>query len=116
MSQTPANELYYDAFRKRTDFSEVPFAEDVVFRGPTGPIEGATALRARLAALAQGTKDVTMRHQVVGGGQVLSFYDFDLGLPGGPIPMAERLGCDGETIEEIELLFDPARLAAPKES
>ena len=42
---------------------------------------------------------------------MISVYDFDLGLPGGPIPMAERLEIRGEEIVAMELLFDAARMA-----
>lgn len=101
---------YYDAFNQKSDFSEVPFAETVSFRGPTGTIDGAAPLRAVLGDLSQRVQALTVRHQLSEGDQVVTVYDFDLGLPDGPIPMAERLAfVDGE-ITEIELLFDAGRL------
>ena len=33
-------DTYYDAFRNKTDFSEVPLDEEFVFEGPTGALEG----------------------------------------------------------------------------
>lgn len=42
---------------------------------------------------------------------VLSVYDFDLGASGGPIPMAEVVRVSSGAIREIELIFDPARMA-----
>ena len=103
--------IYYRAFDERSDFSEVPFAEDLCFRGPNGEVEGADALRPMLAGLASRHAGLAIRHQVAGEGQVISVYDFDLGLPGGPIPMAERLEIRGEEIVAMELLFDAARMA-----
>lgn len=110
MSNRDAASLYYGAFRDRSDFTEVPLTEDAVFVGPTGELRGAGTLRTVFAQLAKRLVRLEMRHQSVSPEQVLSFYDFDLGLPGGPVPMAERLQVEGGSIASIELLFDPCRL------
>ena len=103
--------IYYEAFAGRSDFGEVPFAEDLRFRGPNGEVEGAATMRPMLAGLAARHAGLVMRHQVAADGQVISVYDFDMGLEGGPIPMAERLEIRNEEIVEMELLFDAARMA-----
>ena len=110
MTTDRAAALYYAAFTDRSDFAEVPFADAVRFRGPTGPIEGAAALRGVLEGLARNVQGLEIRHQLEASGQVVTVYDFDLGLPDGPIPMAERLAVEGGEIAEIELLFDARRL------
>ncbi|MEM9177537.1 MAG: hypothetical protein AAGC67_20155 [Myxococcota bacterium] len=103
--------IYYRAFEARSDFSEVPFAEKLRFRGPNGEVEGAGTLRPMLAGLAARHAGLAMRHQVAAEGQVISVYDFDLSLEGGAIPMAERLEIRDAEIVEVELLFDAARMA-----
>ena len=102
---------YYDAFRNRTDFSEVPLDDDFVFHGPIGALEGPAAFRSVVAGLARGVAGLEIRHQVRDGSRVLTVYDFDLGQPDGPIPMAEILDVHGETIRRIDLIFDSKRLA-----
>ena len=110
MSALEIANRYYDAFRKHSDFSEVPMAEDLQFQGPTGSIDGAQAFRGTLTGLAQGVKSLAIRHQVEAEGVVVSVYDFDMGLPGGPIPMSEVLEVRDGAIAQVELVFDSARL------
>ena len=102
---------YYDAFRRMTDFSEVPIAETLVFRGPNGALEGAATFRGVVAGLARQLRGLAIRHQVATPERVVSVYDFDLGLPEGAIAMAEVLVIENGRIAEIELLFDASRLA-----
>lgn len=111
MDLTAIARRYYAAFTDGSGFDDVPFDDAVAFRGPTGEIEGAPALRGVLEGLAQNVKSVEIRHQLAGGDQVVTVYDFDLGAADGPIPMAERLGFADGRIREIELLFDAQRLA-----
>jgi hypothetical protein len=42
---------------------------------------------------------------------VVTVYDFDLGMPEGPIPMAEVLDVEDGAIRRIDLMFDSKRLA-----
>ena len=86
-------------------------AESVVFRGPTGPLEGAVTLRQVVGGLAKQLKQLDVRHQLENGDTVMTVYDVDLGMPGGPIAMAELLRIVLGEIAEIELLFDPSRLS-----
>jgi hypothetical protein len=101
---------YYAAFRNKTDFSEVPLAEQLHFQGPSGTIEGAAPFRGVVSGLAQTVKGLEVRHQAVADGTVVTVYDFDLGLPDGPIPMAEVLRVEGDAIRAIELVFDTKRM------
>ena len=102
---------YYDAFRNRTDFSEVPLSSGLVFRGPSGALEGAAPFRGVVSGLARQLRGIAVRHQLAEADRVITVYDFDLGLPDGPIPMAEVLEIAGGEIAGIELLFDSRRLA-----
>ena len=110
MSPTDLANCYYAAFRQQTDFSEVPFAADIRFHSPSGVTEGAAPFRGMLTGLAKNVKALTVRHQLSEGDDVITVYDFDMGLPGGAIPMAERLHCKGGEIVEAELFFDSKRL------
>lgn len=110
MERSAIADRYYEAFRNTTDFGEVPMEDDLVFRGPSGEIKGAEAYRTVLAGLARGVKDLKVREQAVVGASVVTIYDFDLGAPGGPIPMAEVLRIPGSAIAAVELIFDSARL------
>ena len=101
---------YYDAFHQKADFNEVPLAEDLIFKGPGGEIKGAASFRAVVAGLAQQLVKLEIRDQLASDTVVVSVYDFDLGLPDGPIPMAEKLCIRGNEITEIELFFDSRRL------
>lgn len=103
-------DTYYEAFRRKTDFQEVPIADDLAFHGPSGPIEGADAFRAAVSGIAKGLAKLEIRHQLERDGTVVSLYDFDLGAPDGPIPMAEVLEIAGDEIRRIELIFDTRRL------
>ena len=112
MTIQSAIDQYYAAFEAKSDFSEVPLDADVAFRGPMNEIAGEAALRPVLAGLAQRVSSLAIRHQMTQGDQVLTVYDFDLGLPDGPIPMAERIALRAGVIREIELFFDARRLTA----
>lgn len=103
-------DTYYAALQPGGDPGAVPFADALVFRGPSGMTEGAAGFRAMLGGLAQNVKQLDMRHQLSAKDCVLSVYDLDMGAPGGPIPMAERLRIDGDRIAEVELFFDTKRL------
>ena len=104
---------YYGAFAGRYQFGDVPMADDLHFASPAMQLDGAEAFRGALGGLVQQVKGLEIRHQSVDGDAVLTVYDFDLGLPAGPIPMAERLQCRDGVIAEVELIFDSARMAPP---
>ena len=103
---------YYDALRKKLSFDEVPMQDDLVFKSPNGPVEGAAVFRQMLTGLAENIVGIDVRHQFEKTDTVVSVYDFDMGLPGGPIPMAEVLRLREGAIAEVELLFDSKRLGS----
>ena len=111
MDPASAARSYYDAFRNRTDFAEVPLADDLVFRAPTMELRGASQFRPVVSQLAQRLQGLEVRHQLCTEDTVVTVYDFDLGLPDGPVPMAEVLAVRAGQVAEIELLFDSRRLA-----
>ena len=106
-------DCYYEAFEKRSDFSEVPMAAALRFLSPAMVLPSAEAFRGALGGLVQQFQGMEIRHQSVDGEAVLTVYDFDMGLPGGPIPMAEVLRCRGGEIAEVELIFDSAKMQPP---
>lgn len=110
MTPQQVADLYYDAFRNRTDFSEVPMAEGLAFRSPMMSLEGAQAFRGALAGLVARFQALDIRHQLADAESVVTVYDFDLGLPTGPIAMSEIVQVKGDEITAVELIFDPKPL------
>ena len=104
---------YYRAFETRSDFAEVPMAESLRFVSPAMELPSAEAFRGALRGLVEQFQGMKIRHQSVDGDAVLTVYDFDMGAPGGPIPMAEVLRCSGGEILEVELIFDSVKLRPP---
>ena len=104
---------YYEAFRKGGDFEDVPMAQGLRFRSPMMELGDAASFRGAVKGLAQQVKAVDVRHQVCAADSVLTVYDFDMGAPGGPIPMAEILTVANGELADVELLFDSARLRPP---
>ncbi len=106
-------DLYYETFRSRGDFADVPMADDLCFRSPMMKLDGATPFRQALSGLLGRFQSLEIRHQLANEGSVVTVYDFDMGAPSGPIPMAEVIEVAGGEITGVELLFDPAPLAPP---
>ena len=111
MSALDVATRYYAALNQQADLESVPMADDLVFRSPMMTLESADAFRQALGGLMARAQGLKIRHQALQGDAVLSIYDFDLGASGGPIPMAEVVQVAGDRIREIELIFDPARMA-----
>ena len=111
MSALDVAKRYYAALDRQADLASVPMADDLVFKSPMMTLESAEAFRQALGGLMERAQGLKIRHQTLQGDAVLSVYDFDLGANGGPIPMAEVVHVAGERIREIELIFDPARMA-----
>lgn len=105
--------LYYEALNGDRPWTDVPLHADVFFGGPMQRIDSATELRTMLDGLmaAHGPGKVTMTAQSASNGDVLSFYEFDMGVPGGPIEMAEHMMTRDGLITSIQLIFDASRLS-----
>lgn len=104
---------YYEGIAGDGDFASVPMAEDLTFRGPGRSASSAEGFRGALRGLSIQVRSFKMRRQLSDGEFVLTFYDLDLGAPGGPIPMAEKLRVVDGRLVDVELLFDSRRLPAP---
>ena len=116
MSNTQATDLaklYYEDLANRGDFSSVPMADDLKFASPMMQLDSAAAFRGALGGLVQRVAGLAIRHQVQSGNAVVTVYDLDMGLPSGPVPMAEVLTAEGGAIAHVELLFDPSVMAPP---
>ena len=104
---------YYGAFTGKNSIENVPMADDLRFVSPRMTLDGPEPFKDALRALFTRVNTLEITDKSVEKDVVLTFYNLDLGVPGGPIPMAEKLWIvDGE-LAEINLLFDSARLPAP---
>lgn len=101
---------YYDEFRSAGDFADVPMADDLRFDGPLQQYADGPRYRADCARLAGQVRSLTIRHQFVDGDRVHSVYDFDLGLPSGPIATSETLTFDRGRMVAAELIIDSTPL------
>ena len=104
---------YYAAFEAKSDFSEVPMADGLVFRGPMMTLDSAAAFRQALGGMMGQFRGLTQSAQFADEKKVVTVYEFDLGLPGGPLPMAEVLHVRDGEIAEVDLIFDSVKLMPP---
>ncbi len=105
--------MYYEGINGTRDLGSIPMADDLTFAGPGRSAASAEAFRGALAGLSPQVRGFAIRRQLADAEHVMTFYDLDLGAPGGPIPMAERLRIVGGKIVDVELLFDSRRLPSP---
>ena len=112
MTVAEVTRRYYAAFRTAGDFADVPMADDLRFTGPLQRYADGPRYRADCARLAGRVRALAMRHQFVDGDRVHSVYDFDLGLPTGPIATSETLTFDGGRMVAAELIIDSTPLRA----
>ena len=109
-------EIYYGAFRGEYSAGDIPLSDDISFKSPVAALSDAGSFRGALTNLFTRVQDLSINSQLMDGTTVLSFYELDLGAPGGPIPMAERLTVEDGAITAIQLLFDPSLLPAPPDT
>lgn len=103
---------YYRAFGSKGDFASVPMADHLRFTGPLHAYtDGARYWRdcTKLAATARG---IRIRHQFFDQDQVHTVYDFDLGLPSGPIASSETLTFDDGVLIAADPVIDSTPLRA----
>ena len=116
---TPADQVsaiantYYAAFHSTGSPAAIPMHENLTFSSPRFSLTGATAFKEALSTLFKRVQSLHITQQIHNDNTVLTFYQLDLGIPGGPIPMAERLQIDNGVIKTVELIFDSARLPPP---
>ena len=118
MSQTTTAiaSTYYGAFQGEHAVADIPMREDLLFVSPRFTLNSAAAFRGALTGLFQQVKGLEISAQLQEGETVVTFYELDLGAPGGPIPMAERLRVENGALTRIDLIFDSARLPADGEA
>ena len=107
---------YYEDFTLRGDFTRIPMADDLRFDGPMHSYRGGDRYRsdcAQLSALVQG---VEIRHQFIEGDQVHTVFDFDLGLPSGPVATSETLRFVEGVLVAADLIIDSTPLRPPTEA
>ncbi len=110
------SQIYYTALAGKEDLSTIPLREDVRFESPRFTLENASSFREALGRLVPGVRSLEIRHQLIEPGTVLTVYELDLGAPGGPIPMAERLRIVDGQLVDVQLIFDSSRLPTPPAS
>jgi hypothetical protein len=101
---------YYADFASKGDFESVPMADDLRFSGPIHAYVDGDRYRRECAKLASGVRGITIRHQFVDGDRVHTVYDFDVGLPGGPIPSSETLSFANGMLVAADLIIDSTPL------
>ncbi|MEM7409597.1 MAG: nuclear transport factor 2 family protein [Myxococcota bacterium] len=106
-------DAYYANFTAKSDFQDVPMSEKLHFQSPMMALDGPEAFRGALTGLLARFQGLDIRHQHASSDTVVTVYDFDLGLPDGPVPMAEVLTVEHDALSRVELIFDAKRLAPP---
>ena len=104
---------YYDAWKtKAGDMSEVPLAEDLVFRGPVASFEDAEGFRALAREAGGMVTKFDIRHQFVDGNRVCSVVDFEATLCDSPVTSAEILEIADGKIVRGEVIYDAEKIRA----
>lgn len=103
-------EQYYANFASRGDFEAVPMADNLRFSGPVHAYVSGARYRHDCAELAAQVHRLTIRHQFIDGDQAHTVYDFDLGLPSGPIPSSETLTFADGVMVAADLIIDSTPL------
>lgn len=102
---------YYNAWKNGGDFSNVPLAEGLRFRGSIDQFENAEQFRAMASQFGPMVKDFTWKAQLANDEYVASFYDFVNTTPVSSLPTAELIRVQDGQITEIDLIYDARELA-----
>lgn len=113
---TELTRRYYRDFGSAGDFATVPMAPELRFTGPLHAYADGNRYRRDCAALAAKAWGIEVRHQFFDGDQVHTVYDFDLGLPGGPIASSETLTFADDVLAAADLILDSTPLHAPAQA
>ena len=102
---------YYDAWiNRRGDMSEVPLAEDLVFRGPVASFDSAEGYRAMARQAGAAVTSFCVRYQVSDGDRVCSVVDWTMQSVPGTLSAAEVLEIRDGQIVRGELFYDAEEL------
>lgn len=106
---------YYEDFASHGDFTGIPMADDLRFSGPIHTYRDGDRYRLDCGQLAAMVQSIEIRHQFTEGDQVHTVYDFDLGLPSGPVASSETLTFDDGVLVAADLIIDSTPLRPPTE-
>jgi ketosteroid isomerase-like protein len=102
---------YYDAWiNRRGDMSQVPLAEDLVFRGPVASFDSAEGYRAMARQAGAAVTSFRVRYQVSDGDRVCSVVDWTMQPVPGTLSAAEVLEIRDGKIVRGELFYDAEEL------
>jgi ketosteroid isomerase-like protein len=102
---------YYDAWiNRRGDMSEVPLAEDLVFRGPVASFDSAEGYRAMARQAGAPVTSFRVRYQLSDGDRVCSVVDWTMQPVPGTLSAAEVLEIRDGRIVRGELFYDAEEL------
>ncbi|GAA4783589.1 hypothetical protein GCM10023200_16300 [Actinomycetospora chlora] len=111
--RTPAETMtaYFDGWRRHDAESlrEV-LADDVVFDGPMGHVEGVDDNVAALHGLLGIVRDVEIRHVFVDGPDVCTVYDLHTSATDTPLPTVNLAHVVDGRARTIRAIFDPRPL------
>ena len=102
---------YYDAWiNRRGDMSQVPLAEDLVFRGPVASFDSAEGYRAMARQAGAAVTSFRVRYQLSDGDRVCSVVDWTMQPVPGTLSAAEVLEIRDGQIVRGELFYDAEEL------
>jgi ketosteroid isomerase-like protein len=102
---------YYDAWINRNgDMSQVPLADDMVFRGPVASFDSAEGYRAMARQAGALVTSFGVRHQFTDGDLVCSVVDWTMPPVPGTLTAAEVLEIRDGRIVRGELIYDAEEL------
>ncbi len=107
---------YYENFTCRGDFASIPMADDLRFDGPMHTYRDGDRYRRDCGQLAAMVQGIEIRHQFFEGDRVHTVYDFDLGLPSGPVASSETLRFVDGVLVAVDLIIDSTPLRPPTEA
>lgn len=105
---------FLDQLVEGGDFSSIPMAEGLTFRGPMASATSAENYRRLCSDLASLVVGISLRTRVSEGNIVHLVYDVDMGLADGPLPTSQTIRFDSNRITDVEVIFDAARIPEAK--
>ncbi len=104
-------DTYYKAWENGGDFSGVPLADGLQFRGSIDTFTDAEQFRAMAKQFGPLVKGFKWKAQLANDEYVASFYDFENSTPVSTLPTAELIRVENGQITEIDLVYDARELA-----
>jgi hypothetical protein len=103
-------ETYFSAWKaKDFDSYQAVLADDVIFDGPLGHVEGAADCRQGIEKMSQMVTDIVVRQRFVAGPDVLTWFDLHTSVAP-PCPTANWSHIENGKIQWIRVAFDPRPL------